>query len=92
MAYYLKDSSDVELRSDHLYVKTFLEKNTKVNNWAVEISLFKIKFQYIQRIKNILADTMICLIDFDPAIQLECEECGYHTFDSLPGMETKEHI
>ena len=32
--------------------------NTKVNNLAVEISSFKIKFEYMNGIRNPLADTM----------------------------------
>ena len=46
LTYYLEDA-DVLLRSDHLPLKKFLEKNTlnsKVNNWAVEISPFKNTF------------------------------------------------
>ena len=44
--YYLVDT-DITLRSDHLPLKKFLNKNTfnsKVNNWAVEISPFRITF------------------------------------------------
>ena len=44
LTYYLEDAN-VLLRSDHLPLKKFLEKNTlnsKVNNWAVEISPFRI--------------------------------------------------
>ena len=40
LTYYLKDA-DVTFRSDHLPLKKFLAKNTlnsKVNNWAIEIS------------------------------------------------------
>ena len=40
LSYYLEDA-DIVLRSDHLPLKKFLHKNTlntKVNNWAVEIS------------------------------------------------------
>ena len=58
--YYLQDA-EITLRSDHLPLKKFLEKktlNAKVNNWAVEISPYKIKFEYIKGIKNTLADTM----------------------------------
>ena len=43
--YYLQDA-DIILRSDHLPLKKFLENkilNSKVNNWAVEISQYKIK-------------------------------------------------
>ena len=58
LAYYLEDA-DVTLRSDHLPLKRFLAKNTlnsKVNNWAIEISPFRITFEYIKGIKNTLAD------------------------------------
>ena len=62
--YYLQDV-DIILRSDHLPLKRFLEKKalkSKVNNWAVEISQYKIKFEYIEGIKNTIADTMSHLI------------------------------
>ena len=55
------EDADIVLRSDHLPLKKFLHKNTlntKVNNWAVEISPYKIHFEYIKGIKNTLADTM----------------------------------
>ena len=60
LIYYLEDA-DVTLRSDHLPLKKFLAKNTlnsKVNNWAIEISPFQITFKYIKGIKNTLADMM----------------------------------
>ena len=66
--YYLQDT-EITLRSDHLPLKMFLEKktlNTKVNNWAVEISPYTIKFEYIKGIKNTLADTMSQLIKIVP--------------------------
>ena len=93
LAYYLEDA-DITLRSDHLPLKKFLAKNTlnsKVNNWAIEISPFHITFEYIKGIKNTLADTMSRLIDIDPQIQQDSEpegyEFGYYTFDTLPAME-----
>ena len=93
LAYYLKDA-DITLRSDHLPLKKFLAKNTlnsKVNNWAIEISPFCITFEYIKGIKNTLADTMSRLINIDPQIQQDSEpegyEFGYYTFDTLPAME-----
>ena len=93
LAYYLEDA-DITLRSDHLPLKKFLAKNTlnsKVNNWAIEISPFHITFEYIKGIKNTLADTMSHLINIDPQIQAEPEpeghEFGYYTFDSLPALE-----
>ena len=44
LSYYLEDA-EIILRSDHLPLKKFLQKNTlntKVNNWVVEISPYKI--------------------------------------------------
>ena len=93
LAYYLEDA-DVTLRSDHLPLKKFLARNTlnsKVNNWAIEISHFRITFQYIKGIKNTLADTMSRLIDIDPQVQPEPElegyEFGYYIFHELPSLE-----
>ena len=93
LAYYLEDA-DITLRSDHLPLKKFLAKNTlnsKVNNWAIEISPFRITFEYIKGIKNTLADTLSRLIVIDPLIQQDSKpegyEFGYYTFDSLPAME-----
>ena len=93
LTYYLEDA-DVTLRSDHLPLKKFLAKNTlnfKVNSWAIEISPFRITFEYIKGIKNTLADTMSRLIDIDPQVQPEPEpeeyEFGYYTLDELPDLE-----
>ena len=93
LAYYLEDAN-ITLRSDHLPLKKFLAKNTlnsKVNNWAIEISPFRITFKYIKGIKNTLADTISRLINIDPQIQQEAEpeeyEFGYYTFDTLPAIE-----
>ena len=93
LAYYLEDT-DITLRNDHLPLKRFLSKNTlnsKVNNWAIEISPFHITFEYIKGIKNMLADTMRRLIKIDPQVRQDAEpegyEFGYYVFDSLPTME-----
>ena len=93
LAYYLEDA-DITLRSDHLPLKKFLAKNTlnsKVNNWAIEISPFHITFKYIKGIKNTLANMMSQLIDIDPQIQQDSEpegyEFGYYTFDTLTTLE-----
>ena len=74
-----------------------MAKNTlksKVNNWAIEISPFKITFEYIEGIKNTLADTMSRLIQIDPQVQQELEpegyEFGYHTLDDLPNIEVTD--
>ena len=55
LTYYLEDA-DVNLRSDHLPLKKFLAKktlNSKVNNWAIQISPFQITFEYIKGKKTL---------------------------------------
>ena len=92
--YYLQDA-DIILRSDHLPLKKFLEKktlNSKVNNWAVEIFPYKIKFEYIKGIKNTLANTMSHLIkiipDTKPPPEPEGYEFGYYAFEELDPIKT----
>ena len=96
LAHYLEDA-DVILRSNCLPLKKFLAKNTlnsKVNNWAIEISPFRITFEYIKGIKNTLADTMSRLIEIDPQSEQEPEpkgyEFGYYIFDNLPNIEVHD--
>ena len=46
LSFYL-DSARITVRSDHLPLKKFLEKNTmnsKVNNWAVELEVTEDRF------------------------------------------------
>ena len=89
LLYYLEDA-EIILRSDHLPLKKFLQKNTlntKVNNWVVEISPYKIQFEYIKGIKNTLTDTISRLIQNDPEAKLYPEqegyEFGYYTFEDM---------
>ena len=98
LAYYLEDA-DITLRSDHLPLKKFLAKstlNSKVNNWAIEISPFRIRFEYIKGIKNTLADTMSRLIEIGPSSSIQAEsepegyEFGYYTFDQLPALDVHD--
>ena len=98
LTYYLEDT-EITLRSDHLLLKRFLQRNTlntKVNNWAVEISSFKITFEYIKGIKNTLANTMSRLIALEPDNQLVDElkgfEYGYYAFDNIDPIETQVEI
>ena len=84
------EDAEVILRSDHLPLKKFLQKNTlnsKVNNWALEISPYKIQFEYIKGIKNTLAETMSRLIQIDPEGKLcpeqEGYEFGYYAFEDM---------
>ena len=98
LTYYLEDA-EITLRSDHLPLKRFLQRNTlntKVNNWAVEISPFKITFEYIKGIKNTLVDTMSRLIALDPDNQLVDEpegfEYGYYAFDNIDPIKTQVEV
>ena len=98
LTYYLVDA-EITLRSDHLPLKRFLQRNTlntKVNNWAVEISPFKITFEYIKGIKNTLVDTMSRIIALDPDNQLVDEsegfEYGYYAFDNTDPIKTQVEI
>ena len=53
LAYYLEDA-DITLRSDHLPLKKFLVKstlNSKVNNWAIEISTFSLLSNILKELK-----------------------------------------
>ena len=90
LSFYL-DSVQITLRSNHLPLKKFLEKNTmnaKVKNWAVELESQNINFEFVAGTKNVLADTLSRLIEFDDSIKLPEEEPGYEfgytPFEELP--------
>ena len=75
LAFYIMDA-DITLRSDQLPLRKFLQKNTlndKVNNWAVELEMYRIKFVHIKGKSNVLADTLSRLISIDPDVKLEPE-------------------
>ena len=100
LSFYL-DSPRITVRSNHLPLKKFLEKNTmnaKVNNWAVELESQNIDFVFIPGIKNVLADTLSRLIKVDSDVKLpeekEGEEFGYIPFERLPTaqVETLEEV
>ena len=96
LSFYLTDA-EVLLKSDHLPLKKFLQKNTlnnKVNNWAMELKAFNIKFQHVSGKTNILADTLSCLVDIDPDARLDPVnagwEFGYYVFETLPKLSSEE--
>ena len=79
LSFYL-DSANITLRSDHKPLQKFLEKNTmnaKVNNWAVELESYNIKFCFIEGQKNVLADTLSRLIEINNDVKQPAEEPGY---------------
>ena len=98
LAFYLTDA-DVLLKSDHLPLKKFLQKNTlnnKVNNWAMELEAFNIRFEHVSGKANILADTLSHLVDIDPDARLDPEnagwEFGYYIFESLPKLSSEDLV
>ena len=90
LSFYI-DTAKITVKSDHLPLKKFLEKNTmnaKVNNWAVELEAQNISFEYIPGIRNTLADTLSRLIEMDedikPTPEEDGKEFGYFPFEELP--------
>ena len=95
LSFYI-DTAKITVKSDHLPLKKFLEKNnlnSKVNNWAVELESQNIMFEYIPGIWNTLADTSSRLIEMDENIKLSPEEkgkeFGYFPFEELPPVTTQ---
>ena len=95
LSFYI-DTAKITVKSDHLLLKKFLEKNTlksKVNNWAVELESQDITFEYIPGIRNTLADTLSRLIEMDedikPPPEEEGKEFGYFPFEELPPTTTQ---
>ena len=98
LSFYLTDAY-VLLKSDHLPLKKFLQKNTlnnKVNNWAMELEAFNIRFEHVSGKANILADTLSHLVDIDPDARLDPEnagwEFGYYIFESLPKLSSEDIV
>ena len=98
LAFYLTDA-DVLLKSDHLPLKKFLQKNTlnnKVNNWAMELEAFNIRFEHGSGKANILADMLSHLVDLDPHPRFDPEnarwEFGYYIFESLPKLSSEDIV
>ena len=81
---------NIRVKSDHLPLKKFLEKktlNAKVNNWAVELEQFKIEQVWISGTKNMLADSLLRLLDMtpeeEPTWEPPGEELGVACFEEL---------
>ena len=98
LSFYLNDA-DVLLKSDHLPLKKFLQKNTlnnKVNNWAMELEAFNIRFEHVSGKANIPADMLNHLVDIDPDARLNPEntrwEFGYYIFESLPKLSSEDIV
>ena len=71
LSFYVTDA-DVTIRSDHLPLKKFLNKqtmNSKVNNWAVELEQFRLQLDWIPGSRNLLAHSLSRLLDVTPDAQ-----------------------
>ena len=70
--------------------------NNKVNNWAMELEAFNIRFEHVSDKANILADTLSCLVDIDPDARLDLEntrwEFEYYVFESLPKLSCEDIV
>ena len=55
--------------------------NAKVNNWAVELEMYIITYEYIQGKSNTLADTLSRFIELDPDVKLEQGKTGHEFGD-----------
>ena len=92
LSFYI-NTAKITVKSDHLPLKKFLEKNTLnsiVNNWKPSQN---ITFEYIPGIQNTWADTLSRLIEMDENIKHQPEEegkeFGYFPFEELPPVTTQ---
>ena len=98
LSFYVTDA-EVTIRSDHLPLKKFLNKqnmNLKVNNWAVELEQFRLHLEWIPGSRNLLADSLSCLLDVVPDAQKlkepDDQEFGSYCFKELEPAKVLETI
>ena len=98
LSFYVTDA-EVTIRSDHLPLKKFLNKqtmNSKVNNWAVELEQFRLHLEWIQGTRNLLADSLSRLLDVVPDAQKTKEpddqEFGSYCFEELEPAKVIEKV
>ena len=98
LSFYVTDA-EVTIRSDHLPLKKFLNKqtiNSKVNNWAVELEQFRLHLEWIPGTRNLLADSLSRLLDVVPDAQKTKEpddqEFGSYSFEDLEPAKVMEKV
>ena len=98
LSFYVTDA-EVTIRSDHLPLKKFLNKqtmNSKVNNWAVELEQFRLHLEWIPGTRNLLADSLSRLLDVVPDAQKTKEpddhEFGSYCFEGLEPAKVMEKV
>ena len=98
LSFYVTDA-EVTIRSDHLPLKKFLNKqtmNSKVNNWVVELEQFRLHLEWIPGSQNLLADSLSHLLDVVPDAQKlkepDDQEFGSYCFEELEPAKVMETI
>ena len=98
LSFYVTDA-EVTIRSDHLPLKKFLNKqtmNSKVNNWAVELEQFRLHLEWIPGTRNLLADSLSRLLDILPDAKKTKEpddqEFGSYCFEDLEPAKLMEKV
>ena len=98
LSFYVTDT-EVTIRSDHLPLKKFLNKQTmnpKVNNWAVELEQFQLHLEWIPGTQNLLVDSLSCLLDVVPDAQKikepDDQEFGSYCFEELEPAKVMENV
>ena len=98
LSFYVTDV-EVTIRSDHLPLKKFLNKqtmNSKVNNWAVELEQFRLHLEWIPGTRNLLADSLSRLLHVVPDAQKTKEpddhEFGSYCFEELEPAKVMEKV
>ena len=98
LSFYVTDT-EVTIRSDHLPLKKFLNKqtmNSKVNNWAVELEQFRLHLEWIPGTRNLLADSLSRLLDVIPDAKKinepDDQEFGSYCFEELEPAKVMEKV
>ena len=98
LSFYVTDA-EVTIRSDHLPLKKFLNKqtmNSKVNNWVVELEQFRLHLEWIPGTRNLLANSLSCLLDVVPDAQKtkkpDDQEFGSYCFEELEPAKVMEKV
>ena len=98
LSFYVTDA-EVTIRSNHLPLKKFLNKqtmNSKVNNWTVELEQFRLHLEWIPGTRNLLADSLSRLLDAVPDAQKikepDDQEFGSYCFKELEPAKVMEKV
>ena len=98
LSFYITNA-EVTIRSDHLPLKKFLNKqtmNSKVNNSVVELEQFRLHLEWIPGTRNLLADSLSRLLDVVSDAQKTKEpdnhEFGSYCFEELEPAKVMEKV